>query len=57
VLGGSERWIDALVATDVDDGEDEGFPWYRGPRGWHLQYLPDSLRNLTTNLTGALFTR
>ncbi len=57
VLGGSERWIDALVATDVDDDEDEGFPWYRGPRGWHLQHLPDSLRNLTTNLTGALFTR
>ncbi|MDX6261821.1 MAG: hypothetical protein QOH84_3509 [Kribbellaceae bacterium] len=57
VLGGSERWIDALVATDVDDDEDEGFHWYRGPRGWHLQYLPDSLRNLTTNLTGALFTR
>jgi len=58
VLGGSERWIDALVATDsTPDEEDEGFPWYRGPRGWHLQYLPDSLRNLTTNLTGALFAR
>ncbi|GAA2799061.1 DUF2207 domain-containing protein [Kribbella solani] len=58
VLGGSERWIDALVATDTTPGEaDEGFPWYRGPRGWHLQYLPDSLRNLTTSLTGALFAR
>ncbi|HEY3507842.1 MULTISPECIES: DUF2207 domain-containing protein [Kribbella] len=58
VLGGSDRWIDALVATDSTPGvEDEGFPWYRGPGGWHLQYLPDSLRNLTTNLTGALFAR
>jgi predicted membrane protein DUF2207 len=58
VLGGSDRWIDALVATDVTPDEaDEGFSWYRGPRGWHLQYLPDSLRNLTTNLTGALFAR
>jgi len=57
VLGGSERWIDALVATDDDADEDEGFAWYRGPRGWHLQNLPDSLRNLTTNLTGALFAR
>jgi hypothetical protein len=57
VLGGSERWIDALVATDDDADEDEGFSWYRGPRGWHLQNLPDSLRNLTTNLTGALFAR
>lgn len=57
VLGGSERWIDALVATDDDADEDDGFSWYQGPAGWHLQYLPDSLRNLTTNLTGALFTR
>ncbi|GAA0599024.1 DUF2207 domain-containing protein [Kribbella sandramycini] len=57
VLGGSERWIDALVATDDDADEDEGFSWYRGPSGWHLQNLPDSLRNLTTNLTGALFAR
>ncbi|MEU8225512.1 DUF2207 domain-containing protein [Kribbella sp. NPDC048915] len=58
VLGGSDRWIDALVATDTTPDEaDEGFPWYRGPSGWHLQYLPDSLRNLTTNLTGALFAR
>ncbi|TCC04059.1 DUF2207 domain-containing protein [Kribbella soli] len=58
VLGGSERWIDALVATDsTPDEADEGFTWYRGPSGWHLQYLPDSLRNLTTNLTGALFAR
>jgi hypothetical protein len=58
VLGGSERWIDALVATDTTpDEEDDGFPWYRGPDGWHLQYLPHSLRNLTTNLTGALFAR
>jgi predicted membrane protein DUF2207 len=57
VLGGSERWIDALVATDVDDDEDEGFAWYRGPNGWHLHHLPHSLRNLTTNLTGALLAR
>ncbi|TDW90731.1 MULTISPECIES: DUF2207 domain-containing protein [Kribbella] len=58
VLGGSDRWIDALVATDsTPDEADEGFTWYRGPSGWHLQYLPDSLRNLTTNLTGALFAR
>ncbi|WP_020576503.1 DUF2207 domain-containing protein [Actinopolymorpha alba] len=57
VLGGSERWIDALVATDVDDEPDEGFSWYSGPANWHLQHLPDSLKNLTTSLTGALFAR
>jgi hypothetical protein len=57
VLGGSDRWIDALVATDADEQPDDGFGWYRGPAGWHLQHLPDSLRNLNTNLTGSLFTR
>lgn len=57
VLGGADRWIDALVETDTDENPDEGFPWYRGPDNWHLQHLPDSLRNLTTNLTGALFAR
>jgi Predicted membrane protein (DUF2207) C-terminal domain/Predicted membrane protein (DUF2207) N-terminal domain len=57
VLGGADRWIDALVGTDLDDTPDEGFGWYRGPDNWHLHHLPDSLRNLTTNLTGALFAR
>ena len=57
VLGGADRWIDALVDTDLDTAPDEGFAWYRGPENWHLQHLPDSLRNLTTNLTGALFAR
>ena len=57
VLGGADRWIDALVDTDTDENPDEGFGWYRGPDNWHLQYLPDSLRNLTTHLTGALFAR
>jgi Predicted membrane protein (DUF2207) len=57
VLGGADRWIDALVDTDTDDDPDEGFGWYRGPDNWHLRHLPDSLRNLTTNLTGALFAR
>ena len=31
VLGGAERWIDALVETDADENPDEGFRWYRGP--------------------------
>ena len=51
--------MNSMLATIKNrfDREDEGFTWYRGPSGWHLQYLPDSLRNLTTNLTGALFAR
>jgi hypothetical protein len=58
VLGGSERWLDALVATDDDDAPDsEDLPWYHGPDDWHLRDLPDSLRNFTTTVSGTLFTR
>ena len=58
VLGGSDRWIDALVATDTDAGPDpEDLSWYHGPADWHLRDLPDSLRNFTTTVSGTLFTR
>jgi Predicted membrane protein (DUF2207) len=58
VLGGSERWLDALVATDTDaDPDSEDLSWYHGPRDWHLRDLPDSLRNFTTTLSGTLFSR
>ena len=58
VLGGSERWLDALVATDNDaEGDATDLSWYHGPAGWHLRDLPDSLRNFVTTLTGSLFSR
>jgi hypothetical protein len=58
VLGGSERWLDALVATDTDaDADSDDLPWYHGPQDWHLRDLPDSLRNFTTTVSGTLFTR
>lgn len=58
VLGGSERWLDALVATDGDaDPDSDDLPWYHGPQDWHLRDLPDSLRNFTTTVSGTLFTR
>ena len=58
VLGGTERWIDGLVATDGDEGTDETeLDWYHGPAGWHLQHLPDSLRNFVTTLEGSLVER
>jgi len=58
VLGGTERWLDALVATDTDDAPDsDDLSWYHGPRDWHLRDLPDSLRNFTTTVSGTLFTR
>ncbi len=58
VLGGSDRWIDALVATDTDlDPDSEDLSWYHGPADWQLSDLPDSLRNFTTTVSGTLFTR
>ncbi len=58
VLGGTDRWLDALVATDADEDEDAtDLSWYHGPAGWHLRDLPDSLRNFVTTVTGSLFSR
>ena len=58
VLGGTERWIDAVVATDTDVTPDEtDLSWYHGPEGWHLSDLPDSLRNFVTTVEGLLVER
>ncbi|MGO1973700.1 MAG: DUF2207 domain-containing protein [Propionibacteriaceae bacterium] len=58
VLGGAERWLDAIVATDLDDDPDStDLSWYHGPENWHLQDLPTSLRNFTTTVSGTLFAR
>ena len=58
VLGGADRWLDGLAATDRDDTPDETeLDWYHGPEGWHLADLPDSLRNFITTVEGALLQR
>jgi hypothetical protein len=58
VLGGMERWLDALVNADTDAEPDpDDLTWYHGPADWHLRDLPDSLRNFTTFVSGALFSR
>ena len=58
VLGGSDRWLDALVGTDRDDEPDpEDLTWYHGPAGWHLADLPHSLQNFLTTVSGTLFAR
>ena len=58
VLGGSERWLDALVGTDRDDEPDpEDLSWYHGPADWQLADLPRSLQNFLTTVSGTLFTR
>jgi hypothetical protein len=58
VLGGTDRWLDAMVATDVDEHPDSyDLSWYHGPEHWHLSNLPDSMRNFVTTVSGSLFSR
>ena len=58
VLGGTDRWLDAIVASDGDvDPDSADLSWYHGPSDWHLRDLPDSLRNFITTLSGSLFSR
>ena len=58
VLGGSDRWLDAMVASDADEHPDsDDLSWYHGPENWHLSDLPDSIRNFVTTVSGSLFSR
>ncbi len=58
VLGGSDRWLDAIVAADADESADSTeLPWYHGPDNWHLRDLPDSMKNFITTVSGSLFAR
>nr|WP_269449870.1 DUF2207 domain-containing protein [Auraticoccus cholistanensis] len=58
VLGGRDRWIDAIVRTDDDDTADSNeLSWYHGPENWHLRHLPESLKNFISTVSGNLFAR
>lgn len=58
VLGGKERWIQALVDADPDEGADSTtLDWYHAPQDWHLQHLPASLDAFITAVQGRLFGR
>ena len=58
VLGGQERWLQALVGSDLDDAADStDLDWYHGPEDWHLSDLPASLSRLVTTIEGKLFAR
>jgi uncharacterized protein (TIGR04222 family) len=58
VLGGADRWLDAIVATDADvDADSKDLSWYHGPENWHLRDLPSSLRNFIITVSGNLFSR
>ena len=58
VLGGADRWLDAIAAVDdpaLDDATE--LSWYHGPDGWKLTDLPDSLRNFVRAFQGTLVGR
>jgi hypothetical protein len=58
VLGGVDRWLDAIASSDVDEHPDSyDLSWYHGPKNWHLSDLPDSLRNFVTTVEGSLLSR
>lgn len=58
VLGGKDRWIDALVAADPDGNPDaETLDWYHAPNDWHLDQLPASLDAFIAVIQGHLFDR
>ncbi|MFL6045036.1 MAG: DUF2207 family protein [Propionibacteriaceae bacterium] len=58
VLGGVDRWLDAVAASDVDQHPDSyDLSWYHGPENWHLSDLPHSMRNFVTTVSGSLFSR
>lgn len=58
VLGGRERWLEAMAEADDDDLPDStDLAWYHGPHGWHFAHLPASLANFVTTVQGTLFSR
>lgn len=58
VLGGYERWLQALVDADGDDTADStDLNWYHAPDDWQLSDLPASLDRLIVTIQGKLFTR
>lgn len=59
VLGGRDRWLEALAAADDDIGtpDPEDLSWYHAPDTWHLQDLPVSMGAFITTVQGRLFGR
>lgn len=59
VLGGRDRWLEALAAADDDPGvaDPTDLFWYYAPRDWHIASFPASLRSFVTTVQGELFSR
>ncbi|MDR1833447.1 MAG: DUF2207 domain-containing protein [Propionibacteriaceae bacterium] len=58
VLGGYERWLQALVQVEdaaVPDNTELG--WYQAPESWQMSDLPNSLRAFIVTVQGTLFSR
>jgi len=58
VLGGADRWLQAIALADADaDSDGADLTWYQAGSDWHLSDLPDSVRNFVTTVQGTLFSR
>ncbi|MDO5068371.1 MAG: DUF2207 domain-containing protein [Propionibacteriaceae bacterium] len=58
VLGGRQRWLEAMAAADDDDLPDStDLDWYHAPETWHLSDLPASLTQFVNTVQGELFSR
>ena len=59
VLGGKDRWLQAMVQADddVDAPDPTAIDWYHAPATWHLQDLPVSLTQFISTVQGVLFGR
>ncbi|QXT63343.1 DUF2207 family protein [Tessaracoccus palaemonis] len=58
VLGGTGRWLAALVEFDADQTPDPtALDWYHAPDTWHLRDLPSSLAQFITTVQGLLISR
>ncbi|GAA2179904.1 DUF2207 domain-containing protein [Brooklawnia cerclae] len=59
VLGGLDRWLQAMVEADNDPGvpDPDDLSWYRAPNSWHLSDLPASLDAFITMVQGKLYAR
>ena len=58
VLGGADRWLQAIADTDQDEAADgDDLTWYRAGSDWNLRDLPDAVRNFVTTMQGTLFSR
>jgi len=59
VLGGRERWLQALAAADDDPAvpDPDDLTWYAAPSGWSMAEMPAAFDAFITAVQGRLFAR